>query len=71
MVDVEACAVAYAEAVDGVVLDVDVVDGALSEDFGELDEVVWPGKQSQYAQNSRGCQDSLCPPAVASETVPP
>ena len=44
VVDIEAGAVADAEAVDGVVLDVDVVDGARSKNRLELDEVVGPGK---------------------------
>lgn len=42
VVDIETGAVADAEAVDGVVLDVDTVDNALAEKLGELNKVVGP-----------------------------
>lgn len=42
MVNIDASAIANAEAVDWVVLDVNVMDRARSEDFAELDEVIWP-----------------------------
>jgi hypothetical protein len=40
VVDVDPCAVADTEAMNRVVLDVDIVDRARSEDFAKLDEVV-------------------------------
>jgi hypothetical protein len=46
VIDVESCTVADTEAVNGVVLNVDVVDCARSENRFEFDEMVGPGKSS-------------------------
>lgn len=40
VINVNSCAVADAEAMNGVVLNVNVVDGAVAEDLAELDEVI-------------------------------
>lgn len=42
MINVNASTVADAEAVNGVVLDVNVMHGALSKYLGEFDEMIWP-----------------------------
>lgn len=42
MVDIKASAVADIEAMNRVVLDVDIVDGARSKDLADLDKVVRP-----------------------------
>lgn len=44
VINVNSCAVADAEAMNGVVLNVNVVDGAVAEDLAELDEVIGPGR---------------------------
>lgn len=42
MINIKSCTVTDTEAMDRVVLDVDIVDRAVAKDFTEFDEVIRP-----------------------------
>lgn len=46
MVNIQTSTVTNSEAVDGIVLDIDVVNRAVSKNLADLDKVVWLGKAS-------------------------
>lgn len=56
VVDINASTIADAEAVDWVVLDVNVMHRALTEHLGELDEMVWPETKLAKVPTLRCCE---------------